>query len=86
MKFPLAVVLDGVARWCLYIALALVPVFFLPFTAYAVTLNKQTLFVGLMFLAAIAWLAKTVAAGELAYVKSPLNAAVGGLVLFTIVD
>ncbi len=83
MKYSLSSVCDVVVRWCLYAALAATPIFFLPVSLYAVSLNKQALLTTLIFIAAIAWLIKTVNQGEILLVKTPLHGAVFALVVVT---
>lgn len=86
MKFSCALVCDRVVRWCLYAALFLTPLFFLPWTLYAVSLNKQTMLTALVGIAAIAWFTKAIHIGEIAYVKSPMNGWALALVAATAVS
>lgn len=86
MKFSCATVCDAVVRWSLLAALFLTPLFFLPWTLYAVSLNKQILLTTLVGIAAIAWLVKAISTGEIAYVKSPLNGLVLGLIGATVIS
>lgn len=86
MKFSFAEAGERLVRWCLYATLFLTPIFFLPWTPYAVSLNKEALFIALIFIAVIAWLIVNISRGELSYVKSPMNGVALGLVAFVIVS
>ncbi|MBI2642287.1 MAG: tetratricopeptide repeat protein [Candidatus Wildermuthbacteria bacterium] len=56
---------NTVSKWSLYLLVFLVPLWFLPFTQDALNFQKQVLLAVLVFLALIAFLARTVNAGEL---------------------
>ena len=52
------VILNKIIKWCIYILVALIPLWFLPFTGNVLDLNKQVLMIGLLTIALIAWLGK----------------------------
>jgi len=54
-------ILDKITKYCLYLLVFLLPIFFLPFTAEAYEFNKQFLLFFLVSLAFFAWLLKMVA-------------------------
>ncbi len=56
----LARMLGGVVDLCLYAAIVLVPLFFLPFTLDILELNKQTLFLILTGIATLAWIGQAI--------------------------
>ena len=72
---------EQVIKWGLYILAFLVPVFFLPFTANILELNKQLLLLVFSLFFLIAWLGKIIASGQLKLKKSLLNL---GIILFLI--
>lgn len=71
------------ARWLLYAAIFLTPLFFLPWTLFPLNLNKQFLLTSLVLLALISWLIKSVVKGELIFAKNYLSWFVLALVAFT---
>lgn len=60
-KFNLVFWLDSITNVCVYLAVILVPLFFLPFTLDVLELNKQTLLVALTGIALLAWIGKALA-------------------------
>ena len=52
------VVLNKISRWCVYILLALMPLWFLPFTVNITNFNKQFLMIVVLTVTLIAWLGK----------------------------
>jgi len=74
VEFPrLARVLEVMTDACVYLAVALIPVFFLPFTLDTLELNKQTLLAILCGLAVIAWLGKAMASRSISLTRSWLH-------------
>lgn len=57
--------LEKVAKGSLYLAVFLLPLWFLPFTQNVLIYQKQTLLVVLVFLGLVSWLAKIVNQGEI---------------------
>lgn len=57
--------LEKIGKGSLYLAVFLLPLWFLPFTQNIVIYQKQTLLVMLVFLGLVAWLAKIVNKGEI---------------------
>ena len=51
-------ILNKIIKWCIYILIALMPLWFLPITQNALDLSKQVLMVALLTIALIAWLGK----------------------------
>lgn len=49
---------NKIIKWCLYIFIFLLPLWFLPFTGNIIDLNKQVLMIVLLTIALIAWLGK----------------------------
>ena len=82
MRLSLNLVWESISKWCLYLAIFLIPIFFLPWTLYSVNLNKQTLLITLVLLAFIAWLIKSISQGEFVCARSPINVLVGLLIIF----
>ena len=75
---------DFITKCCLYLALLLTPLIFLPWSLYPLSLSKQFILTTLVLLALISWLIKGVVRGELLVAKTPINIIVGLLVVFTI--
>jgi len=67
-------ILDKIIKWCLYILIALLPLWFLPVTLGALDLDKQVLLVGLLSVALIAWLGRLLTQENIKWYK--------GLVVF----
>ena len=72
---------EFIAKIALYALIFLTPLFFLPWGVAVVATNKQFLAVVLVIIAFIAWLAKTIASGKLAWPKTLLNVAMWLVVL-----
>jgi len=72
---------EAVIRWGVYAFAFLAPLFFLPFNANILELNKQLLLVVFCLLLLIAWLGKMIAQGKVEMKKSWLNI---GLAIFSI--
>lgn len=68
------VVLNKITEWCIYIFVALMPLWFLPFTVNVLDLNKQVLMIGLLTIALIAWLGKLLTHEKIEWYK--------GLIIF----
>jgi len=51
-------ILDKIIKWCIYILVALLPLWFLPITSNILDLDKQVLMSGILTVALIAWLGK----------------------------
>lgn len=67
---------DGVIRWTLLALLALVPVFFLPFTLEVLEFNKQTLLLTGAAVAGLAWVGKMLAERRFEYRRTIVNTVV----------
>ncbi len=52
------IILDKIIKWCIYVFIALLPLWFLPLTRNVLELNKQVLMIALLTIALIAWLGK----------------------------
>lgn len=50
--------LNKIIKWCIYIFIALLPLWFLPITSNVLDFNKQFLMIGLLTIALVAWLVK----------------------------
>jgi len=72
----ISLVLDRIVTWCIYLAVALVPLWFLPMTLDILELNKQTLLVVLTMVALIAWLGKAIIDKSFTLSRSWLHLAV----------
>lgn len=86
MRLSLNLVWDLIIKWCLYLAIFLSPLFFLPWTLYIVSLNKQTLLFTLISLALIAWLIRGISRGEVICPRTVLKWLVGGLLLLSLLS
>ncbi|OHA63242.1 MAG: hypothetical protein A2842_00405 [Candidatus Wildermuthbacteria bacterium RIFCSPHIGHO2_01_FULL_48_25] len=75
------VLFETVSKWSLYLLVFLIPLWFLPFTQDILNFQKQVLLAVLVFLALIAFLARTVNAGELGIRLTWLHVPVLGVVL-----
>ena len=62
-------ILDKTIKWCIYIFIALLPLWFLPFTENVLSLNKQVLMIGLLTIALIAWLGKLLTQEKIEWYK-----------------
>ncbi len=82
LKFKNQNIYELASKWCLYLAVFLTPLFFLPFTLFPVNLNKQFLLTSLVIIAFIIWLIGGIAKKELIYAKSHLNWLVLVLTIF----
>lgn len=82
--FKIENVWDAVTKWCLYAAVFLTPLIFLPWTLYPLSLNKQFVFITLLMLALVSWFIKSITKGELVCARSHLSLIVFVLVIFTI--
>ncbi len=67
---------EAVTRWVLYIAAALVPFFFLPWTTSVLELSKQTLLVFAAGIGLISWLLGVVISGQIKFRSTLLDKAV----------
>lgn len=74
---------EMITQWCLYAAVFLTPLLFLPWTLYPLSLNKQFVFITLVLLGTVSWLIKGVANGKLVFAQSPLNLLILSLLVFT---
>lgn len=77
---------DQIIKYCLYAAMFLTPLLFFPWTVYQVAWNKQFVLVVLVFVAAIAWLIKSIVAGEIQYTKTHFNFGFGALIVTTAIS
>ena len=68
------------ARWTLLIGVALVPLFFLPWTTSVLELNKQMLLVAVAGAGLVLWLLDVVMSGKLSWRFNPLDKGVVALV------
>lgn len=66
----LAMWLGRVVDACLYVAVALIPLFFLPFTLDVLELNKQTLLAIICGVGVIAWLGQAMASKSFSFARS----------------
>ena len=73
--------LDKIIKYGLYLLVFLMPIFFLPWTAFPVDFNKQTLLAVFVFLLLIFWLIKVISSGKISFVWNKLSAAVLLLIL-----
>lgn len=69
----LARILGWIVDGCLYAAVVLVPLFFLPFSPDVLELNKQTLLIVLTSIAALAWVGQAVSLRTFALARSWLH-------------
>jgi len=74
-------VCEAIIKWGAYALAFLLPLFFMPFNASVIELNKQLLLVVFALILLIAWLGKVITAGRLEFKKSWLNL---GLVVFSV--
>ena len=74
-------IFNGITKVCIYLAVLLVPLWFLPFTQDIISYQKQTLLLVLVFLGIVSWLAKSLGQGELNLRKSWLYLPVGLLLI-----
>jgi|GEM_PF-202376 len=65
--------LDFVIRWSVYLAVFLIPLWFLPFTLDVLEINKQTLLVVLATIALLAWLGRMMALRQVELKRTVLN-------------
>lgn len=63
---------EAVGRWCIYLLFGLLPIWFLPFTAFPVEDGKGLLVALLVFLALGAWLGQGLGSGTLSFPRSKL--------------
>lgn len=77
----IAVLCEKAIAWGLYAFAFLLPLFFMPFNANVLEMNKQLLLVVFSLFLLIAWLGKMIAEGQISLKKSLLNL---GAVLFLI--
>jgi tetratricopeptide (TPR) repeat protein len=74
VEFPrLARTLGAIVDLCVYLAVALIPLFFLPFTLDILELNKQTLLAILCGVGVIAWLGQAMASRTISFTRSWLH-------------
>jgi tetratricopeptide (TPR) repeat protein len=73
---------DAIIKWSLYLIIGLTPLFFMPWGIMPVDTNKQFFLSVITGIAIIAWLAKSIASGRLAWKKSLLNPAIVVLLVF----
>ena len=77
---------DSVGRICIYLLFGLVPVFFLPLTAYPAAENKAMLAGVLVFVAFGAYLASALSAGKISFPKTKLWLALGAFLIISAVS
>ena len=68
---------DWVTRYAIYAAVFLTPLLFLPWTSDVLDFNKQTVLIGLGFVALLAWMIKVLVSGKIEFNKSPIHIVVG---------
>lgn len=64
---------NNISRWCLYLSVFLMPLFFLPFTTNVLELNKLMLLLVAVSIGMIAWLLGVVSSGYLAWRNNPVD-------------
>jgi len=64
---------DFVIRWSVYLAVFLIPVWFLPLTLDALEINKQTMLVVLAIIALMAWFGRMMALRQVEFKRGVLN-------------
>lgn len=72
---------ERISRITLYLAVFLIPLWFLPFTQNILEYQKQTLLLLLVFLGVISWLAKSISDGELTFRKTWIHVGVFALLI-----
>ena len=72
---------DWIARYSIYAAIFLMPIFFLPWTSDVLDFNKQTLLILLGFVALFAWMLKVLISGKFELHMSKMHIAVGAVFL-----
>lgn len=77
----LAAWLGSIVDACLYLSVALIPLFFLPFTLDVLELNKQTLLAVLCGIGVIAWLGRSMVTRTISFSRSWMHLVVGAFVL-----
>jgi len=63
------VTLNKIIKWCIYIFVVLLPLWFLPITSNILGLNKQVLMIGVLTVALIAWLGKLLTQEKIEWYK-----------------
>lgn len=74
------------ARWCVYLLVGLLPLFFLPFTNAPLAINKTLLAVVLMGVGLIAYGAESIRTRTIIYPKTLLSSAIGVFLLTYIIS
>ena len=74
--------LNKIIKWCLYIFVALMPLWFLPLTGNVIDFNKQVLMVVVLTVALIAWLGKLLTQEKIQWYKGPI---ILGFLVFVLV-
>lgn len=64
---------DFVIRWSVYLAVFLIPIWFLPTTVEVLELNKQTLFIFLSFIGLLAWIGRMMALRQVELKRTVVN-------------
>lgn len=77
---------DWVIKICLFVIVALVPLFFLPYTVDVLEFSKQSLMLVLVLVALVAWLGKIIAKGQFEIRKNILNIAIGVFVVILLLS
>ncbi len=65
-------ILNQIIKWCIYLFIFLLPLWFLPFTNDVLGLNKQVLMIGLLTTALIAWLGELLTKEKFNWYKGPI--------------
>lgn len=81
MDIKSPVLFERISRTTLYLAVLLIPLWFLPFTQNVLEYQKQTLLLLLVFLGVISWLAKSISEGEFVFRKTWIHVGVFVLLL-----
>lgn len=75
--------LNKIIRWCIYLLVFLMPLWFLPFTNEVLNFNKQVLMVGLLTIALIAWLGELITKDKIRWYKGlPILVFLGFVVIY----
>src|SRR3989344_8422165 len=77
---------DWVVKIGIYISIALIPLFFLPWSFDGLDFTKQALFIFLIFTALFAWILKTLVSGTLNFGMNKVHIIVGVLFLAYLVS
>ncbi len=68
---------EAVARWCVYLSVLLIPLFYLPWTIDGLELPKQFMLAALAVVGTLTWLGKMLVERRVEFRRSPMNLLVG---------